>query len=318
MPEVRQAASSDKAGRFVTQPGNIATERRRERQADRAARLLPWRRALQLISCQLYWMPASAFPMPFRQRQWLLRFCEQFSNTVAAKYAVKAEIFLQMKIIQPALRDVFLKTAKDFNPVFGLGRTPHTPLPPMPDMKYVEDLQQGRRKFDAKETQPDYCYWFLYKDERRQQESFLGFGGMTMLYLKPRPGEKPPKPRIPKYIQKDPAFSQLLARTDMDRMMDGALTLQSPFLKGSKEMFGEDLKEDPMYDGLLYILPLLDSATFLKTVKAETDQWFSLFDFYFNESQVDRGILLATQHDIEDDLIALSEQLRAEGLNYPE
>lgn len=270
------------------------------------------------MSCQLYWMPVSAFPMPFRQRQWLLHFCERFSNVVAAKHSVKAETFLQMKIIQPTLRDIFLKTAKDFNPVFGLSRTPHTPLPPMPDTKYAEDLQQGRRKFDAKETQPDYCYWFLYKDERRQRESFLGFGGMTMLYLKPNPEARPPKPRIPKYIQKDPAFSQLLARTDMDRMMDGALSLQSPFLKGSKEMFGQDLKEDPIYDGLLYILPLLDSATFLKTVKAETDQWFSLFEFYLNESPTDRGILLATQHDAEDDLIALSEQLRAEGLNYPE
>ncbi len=50
----------------------------------------------------------------------------------------------------------------------------------------------------------------------------------------------------------------------------------------------------------------------------DLDQWFSLFDFYLGESQKDQGILLASKSDIENDLIALLERLRSEGLEYPQ
>jgi hypothetical protein len=261
-------------------------------------------------------MPVSSFPMPFRQRQWLLRFAQEFSSVIAEKRETLPQLFVQMKVIYPDLRDLFIKTAREFSPMFGLTRRPGAALPPVPDAKFAEDLQKGKIQYDHKTLQPDYCYWFLYPERERQRELFLGYGGLTTLYIKPDPGNQPPKIQIPKRVRQNEHFAPLLAGGSLQRVLDGAFALKSPFLAKSKETFAADLNEDPQYPGLLFVIPLLEVGAFFQASADQIETWFSLFDFYLHESPRDRGILLATPHDIEGELIELLARLRNAGFVY--
>lgn len=283
---------------------------------DRSADLLPWRRAHDLEVCQLYWMPAASFPLPFRQRQWLLRFAQDFTAAIAAKYETLPQLFLQMKVIHPDLRDLFIKTSRQFCPMLGLSRRPGSPLPAVPDERYAQDLQKGKIQYDHKALQPDYCYWFLYPEREKQRELFLGYGGLTTLYIRPDAENKAPKVAVPKHIQQDKRFAMLPSQESMQRVLDGAFALKSPFLAKSKEMFAADLKEDPQYPGLLFVIPLLEAGAFFQASSEQIETWFSLFDFYLYESPKDRGIVLATHHEIEDELIDLLARLREAGFVY--
>jgi hypothetical protein len=287
---------------------------------DRSQPPYPWQRATQLGACQLYWMPVSEFPVPFRQRQWLLQFYSRFSEQIATKHDAKAQTFLQMKALHPHLRDNFIKTAPEFSPIIGLSRNPFVPLPTIPDERYAEALQKGTIKYDHKALQPDYCYWFIHSEEQRQRELFFGQGGVTTLYIKPDPENVPPEIRIPPRAYKNPALRPLLEQNKekLQRVTNGAFALKSPFLKNSKEIFGADLKEDPQYPGLLFIIPLLHTQLFFQATEEDIRKWFSLFDFYINESPKDKGILLATQYDIERDLTELVLKMKEDGLVYTE
>jgi hypothetical protein len=280
--------------------------------------LLPWRKARTLQSCHLFWIPTLAFPAPQAQRLWLLRFLELFTQRIALKRGLVSEQFLQMKVVQPDLIKLFLNSAAEFNPVFGLSRKPGEPMPPLPDMKYVEQLQKGERTYDQRDGKPDYCYWFLYKLSSRQRELFLGHGGLTAVFVKPDPAGKAPTISIPKRALRNPAMKEVIEKSNLQGMMDGAYAMKAGFLQQSKEMFGADLKEEPAYKGLPFIVPLLESEAFFRHAAAEVKRWFTLFDFYYNESPSDRGMLLAAKDDIEAEMADLVDELRGEGLVYRE
>ncbi len=290
--------------------------RRRLQELDDRPRFYPWDRAWNLEACQLYWMPVSGFPIGHLQRQWLLRFQELLAAKLRNKLQAAPEVFLQMKVIFPDYRDAFIKTARQFHPIFSLGRHPGRQLPPIPDEKYAEDLGKGRVQYDAKSLQPDYSYWFLEKQPREQLELFFGSGGTTTLFLEPgEPAPKVPKPNMAAIH--DPKMRELVASADLDGMMARLHALQSPFLKKSKEMFASDLKEDPQYPGLLFTLPLLGAEDFFSARPDVIDQWFNLFQVYWRESPEDKGILLASKADLEADLEEIVEGMREEGLEYP-
>lgn len=304
----------DEAQQIETQ----ASERRRRlHEHDASARFRPWQRAWQLGTCQLYWLPVETFPVSFRQRLWLLRFCDLLSARLAAKHAVTPELFLQMKTIYPQLRDTFIKTSRDFHPIFGLGRYPARALPPIPDEQYADDLGKGRIKYDHKSLQPDYAYWFLTKKPREQAQTFLGYGGLTTLFFKPADPDMPSPPKPNMASVRDPKMRALIESTDLDAMMAPLRSLQAPFLKRSKELFASDLVDDPQYPGLLFALPLLGSREFFAANEETTAEWFSLFDLYLRESPEDGGILLATSKDVEEDLAAILDSMHAESLDYP-
>lgn len=294
----------------------VQQRRKRLQEHDDSAAFLPWQRAWQLGSCQLYWMPVQEFPVPFRQRQWLMRFEDLLAAKLLEKHKITPEIFLQMKTIFPHLRDTFIKTSRQFHPIFGMGRYIDRPLPPVPDEKYAEDLQKGRAKYDHKALQPDYSYWFLDKKPREQNEHFLGSGGLTTLYFPPADPESPPLPKPNMAAVRDPKMRALIESSDMDAMVKRINSLKAPFLKQSKELFAADMVDDPQYPGLLFALPLLGTREFFAATPAVLDTCFSLFTFYLRESPEDGGVLLATQKDFEDDLTELVETMRQDGMEY--
>lgn len=299
-------------------PEVVETDRRRRlEEHDDSNRFYPWQRAWQIGTCQLYWMPVSSYPVSFHQRQWLLRFYELLTSRLLEKHEISPELFLQMKTIHPHLRDVFIKTSREYHPIFGLGRHPDHSLPQIPDEKYAEDLQKGRVKYDHKALQPDYSYWFLTKKPREQTQTFLGFGGLTTLFFPPADPEmaKPLKPNMTSV--RDPKMRELIEKTDVNAMMARLSSLQAPFLKRSKDLFAADLIDDPQYPGLLFALPLLGSRDFFAANPAAIDAWFSLFNVYLRESPEDGGLILASNKDIEQDLEDLLSSMRDEKLEYP-
>lgn len=292
--------------------------RRRLEEHDNSARFRPFQRAWQLDDCELYWMPVAGFPVPFRQRQWLMRFHELLAARLFKKHAITPELFLQMKTIHPNLRDAFIKTSREYHPIFSLGRYPGRALPPTPDEAYATDLQKGRIQYDHKSLQPDYTYWFLSKKPREQYEAFLGHGGLTTLFFIPADPVMPAPPKPNMAMVRDPKMRALIEGADVDGMVRQLQSLQAPFLKRSKELFAADLVDDPQYPGLLFTLPLLGSNEFFSATPEQRAGWFSLFDVYLRESPEDGGMLLASSKDLEDDLEELLTAMRHDGLEYPQ
>ena len=190
-------------------------------------------------------------------------------------------------------------------------------MPPLPDMHYVKELQEGRRAYDHAEGKPNYCYWFLHKRSREQREVFLGHGGLTAIFVKPDPATKAPEVAIPKRAMRNPAMRELIEKSNLQGMLDGAFALKAGFLAQSKELFGADLREAPEFEGLPFILPLLDANTFLRHATEEVGRWFELFDVYVHESPADQGVVLAAKKGCKLPLGEVLAQLREEGLGYP-
>lgn len=293
-------------------------ERRRTSTADERAQLLPWRKAESLTRCHLYWMPCE-FPIESRQKSWILTCLNEISQALAKRTLV-SQTFLQVNVIHPHLLNDFVKTAKEFTPFFGLSRQPAAPLPALPDMKYIEDLQKGRQSWKFGDRLPDYCYWFIGRQEEKQRELFLGHGGMTIMFVKGDPENAPPPPPrpIPPGVARSPIFAPILKQWNPSQGQQTATSLKAPFLKKSKEFFGHGLEEDPQYPGLIYILPLLTSADFFQQPDTEAKSWFETFDVYCRESTVDRGLILASKEDLNDTLIAIVAKLKDQSLRYPE
>lgn len=287
--------------------------------------LLPWRRADGLGRCFLYWLPVDSFPMPTRQREWLMVFLDRWVLLMKDQFGLRPELFLQYKTVHPHLMKPLLNTMMDFVPVMGLGRKPGTSLPEMPS---VDEIQATTKKmFDALRQQhplplpdankhlPDYAYWFVDKSEKRQRELFFGFGGVTVTFLKPDPKTVPrPLPISPNLRKRLP----MLQVADIDQLMARAASLADGFLAKSKGLFSAGLENEPQTKGLPFILPLMDADDFFSQPQEVVQQCFDLFDVYFRESPADKGVLLAFATEIEPSLLTLLKEMREQGLIYPE
>lgn len=286
----------------------------RLQEIDRSRDLLPWRRAEQMTRCYLYWLPVTAFPLRAAQRTWLLHFLNGFGEILSTKFGLRPEVFLQFKTVPP-LMDVFLNTAHAFGPFHGLTRRPGSRPPKLVDETDLDDISKGKKKFKFNDYCPDYAYWFVFKAFRKQMEAFFGHGGISAMFLKPDPATVPPKLPIPQAVRdKIDLFKQF----DVDGAVAGAFALKDPFLAKSKEMFGSDLASDARFKGLLFTMPLLATADFFSAPAEQIENCFKLFDVYINESPTDQGVLLASKYSMEDDLIALLQKMKEDGMPYPE
>ena len=288
-------------------------EPRRLTPINRAPGLLPWRRATELTDCFLYWLPVNSFPVPAQQKQWLLVFMERFGGSIVKKLGLRSEVFLQMKTLYPHLMDAFTLHCPEMMPLVGLIRRPGGALPKAPSAEEIQHIVDGTKKYDFNEYMPDLSYWFVKKQQQLQLQLFLGHGGMTILSLKPDPQTVPPKLMISKKMRQHPMFQAI----DVDGLHEQTFAMTDGFQEKSKQLFGAGLESHPSYKGLRFILPLLETKDFFQQPKEEKAKWFDLFQIYFAESPPDKGVLLALQSDVEEDLIELLEQMRQQNLRYP-
>ena len=281
---------------------------------DRNEELYPCRRAYALTKCFLYWIPVSGFPAPSQQRQWLLEFFERLGPLLKREAGLRSEVFFQYKTV-PEVEPAFRKTATEFSPFIGLSRKPGAELPRYPTEEDLALVAKGERKFDLKEWAPDYCFWFLNKAGKRQRQEFLGYGGLSHIFLKPDPSTTPPQLPISRAARKK---YEVLRLSQLEEMMVSACALKDGFLAKSKQLFGAGLEADPQFPGIPYILPQLATVDFFNQPDEECNKWFELFDVYVRESVEDDGILMASKLDFEESLVSLITQMRAEGMEYPE
>jgi hypothetical protein len=265
-------------------------------------------------------MPVAGVPVLFRQRQWCLRFARLLREKIVLLTGAQANLFLQMKVVQPDLADPFIRNATRFVPLLGLSRRRGASLPALPDEKYIEQLQQGKIKYDHKSLQPDYCYWFLYPETDEQMHLFFGHGGMMTIFAPASEEEKPLKPFIPPGVAKHPQFAALLADNRLEKMTDSVMRMKSPFFPKTKTIFGRGLEEDLQFPGLKFVVPLLSVEDFLEAKPEEVEEWFTVFDVVFTESPKDKGLIIASRLDIDLDetMTEIIESMKDSGDTYPE
>lgn len=281
---------------------------------DRDRELYPLRRARELTRCFLYWIPVQSFPLPVSQKLWVLALLDRLTAYAIADLGLRVEVFLQVKATKGELKDALMKGAREFFPVMGLSRRPNSRIPPVPTKEDLLPIQQGRKEFKLDDFYADYCYWFMADSKKEQRQSFFGYGGVTLLFLKPDP--KTAAPKLPTF----PAFREhpAVRMVGVDRLAGVGSALADRFLSESKKLFGGGLETEAQYEGLPFIIPLLGSRDFFSQPAEDVDNWFRLCDLYFNESPADEGLLLASKTDIEDWLIEALGKMKQEGLQYPD
>jgi hypothetical protein len=294
-------------------PSNLAVAKpKRLSQIDRTPELSPWRRAWSLSHCFLYWMPVSSFPLQPSERTWAMTFLDRLISALSTHLGLRPEIFLQSKMAD-VLRTPLIKTARQFAPTLGWARRPGTKPRPMPTKEEVQAAAESKTRLDISEMMPQTCYWFLKKGEKAQREAFLGYGGLSIHFLKPDANTRPPELPFPEVMRK--RFEQLPIAS-LEGLLAAAFSTKDGFLAKSKELFGAGLEDQMGFEAIPFILPQLRSEDFFSQPKEECDKWFQLFDVYVIESSVDQGILLASKTDLENHLSELLIQMREEGLSY--
>jgi hypothetical protein len=154
---------------------------------------------------------------------------------------------------------------------------------------------------------PDACYWFRAQSTARQCELFLGHAGMTIAYWKADPATKPPDFPIPPQMLKH----EVLRQFDVKGLLTGLCATRDSFLARSKQIAGAGLENSLVAEAVPFILPLLEHGRNLRAcVPEELQSYFELFDVYLRESPVDRGMVLASKHDLEEILIDLMKEMR--------
>lgn len=272
----------------------------------------PWRKAEWFGACSVYWMPTDEVPIPAKKRRWLLEFLNRFTSEVKQKHKLRCEQFIQFKTIHKHCQDAFVEKSVNFMPMAGLSRRPGGADLTMrlPDDQHIQDLQQGRSKFEFSNYIGDYSYWFISKDSGKQREAFFGFGGMSILFLPPNPGMSVPL-KLPKFIKNHPSMQPLLRQFDVEALLSNTEQYLDPFLEKSKEVFGVGLEHHPQYKGFAYIIPLLKSQDLFSHGHEEIERWFSAFDIYLRECEDDGGLLLASKFDLDEclsDVITAMQQ----------
>jgi hypothetical protein len=272
---------------------------------DRREEILPWRRAKRMTSCYLAWMPVSTFPPREAEREWLLHFISRLEARLKQNYAVEPHAFLEFKTISK-VKDQFIRHAKEFMPMAGLGRHPGTQLPSPPTREDMKQLVESGRDIRVHDYMPDACYWFRVQSTARQCELFLGHAGMTIAYWKADPATKPPDFPIPPQMLKH----EVLRQFDVKGLFTGLCATRDSFLARSKQIAGAGLENSLVAESVPFILPLLNTAEIFALRPEELQSYFELFDVYLRESPVDRGMVLASKHDIEEILIDLMKEMR--------
>jgi hypothetical protein len=294
---------------------DVASPQRRQRLTEpQITAFSPWLRAETLEGCFLYWMPLSNFPPSLAERAWLLDFMTRFSQRLRQEHNLRAELFFQFKIASSELSETFRAYALKCKTLLGLGRKPGAVLPTVPDAQQLKEAMSDGKPFDLNQWVGDFCYWFRSKRPEEQRQLFLGYGGLTTIFLAPDPMTVPPRlPFTPAFREAMPVFKIF----DVDALVEGAFSLQDAFLRKSKQLFGSGLEDTPEYPSIMYIVPLLASGHFFAVSPEDRGKWFELFDVYINESPVDKGMILAFQKDYESLLLDVLDEMRSKSIDYP-
>ncbi len=275
-------------------------------------KIRPFLRAPEDPGCELYWIGVPGFPPPVAHRAWLTDFFARFTARLEKQFGIRGEFFLQYKTILD-IEKRFRKLSFETFPWPGLSRKPGAPMPNLPTKAELEGALRGE-PFDIKKYLPESCFWLRAKLPMLLEE-FFGLGGASMFYLKADPETKPPE--IPHLEELKKTFPQAQFGK-LEDMVKATASLKEKFMPESKKLFGEGLENEPNFVGITYILPLLETNDFFTRPAEEKNKWFELFDVFWRESPVDKGIYIASKIPIEEPLCQVLDSMKEEGKLYPE
>lgn len=127
------------------------------------------------------------------ERTWLLEFLQRFQSALETSADLRGEVFLEYKGVQGDLVDPFFRYTQKNLKLMGLARHPGQPLPSLPSPAEIRKLVEGKKEVDVRDWVAEFTYWFVAKQPQQQRELFLGYGGMTHIFLPPDPKTKAPK-----------------------------------------------------------------------------------------------------------------------------
>jgi hypothetical protein len=312
--------------------------------------LLPWRRAESMRSCSLFWIPVNLGSIPRGQREWLLEFFTRLSSHLSELSGLQAEHFMQMQVLDEneQLRKAFLNAVMKESPMLGRCWLPRGQQPIPASDQEVELLASKKKEFRPYDYAPQQAWWFLSRGADGLRERYLGYGGLTALFLNPdteetlavaapaetqitipkflrnNPGLRvlledfnPQKPhQIPGFVRNHPAMKQVFSVFDVDKMQEKTKALMSPFRDLTKEIFGVGIPRDLEYEGILFVLPRLASQDFFAQTDQQIRRWFEVFDVYVNESPEDEGIILACKDNLTSLIASIVGEMRSKGYRY--
>ena len=313
--------------------------------------LLPWRWAESMRSCSLFWIPVNLGSIPRGQREWLLEFFIRLSARLSEASGLHAEHFMQMQVIDENehLRKAFLDAMMKEHPMLGRCWLPRGKQPIPASDQEVELLASKKKEFRPYDYAPQQTWWFLSRDAGALRERYLGYGGLTIFFVKPdtegniaaappaadapmiipkflrnHPSLKilledfnPQKPHhIPGFVRNHPAMKQVFSVFDVDKMQEKNRALTSTFRDQTKEAFGVGIPRDLEYEGILFVLPKLASQDFFAQTDQRIRRWFEVFDVYINESPEDEGIILACKDNLTSLIATIVGEMRSRGYRY--
>lgn len=278
--------------------------------------LLPLRRAKDVVYCRLYWIPVRSFPLSEGQRAWLLEFMNRLFAMYEKEVGVRVETFLDVKpTINGPLTETLAEHREELVQHLGWRRAPKAHIPDAPSEKEIEDLREGRKKFDYDDFMADYAFWFMLKEGAKQREWLFGHGALTTLLIPPaeKDEERLVMPKMKAF--EEPEFK---APGTMQQVLEIGESLEDGFLEKSKELFAADYADHYQVRDFGFVIPRLASKDFFSQPEEEQDKWFELFDAYVAESPEDKGVLIATAIDAEEEMAEILEAMKSEGFTYPE
>jgi hypothetical protein len=314
---------------------------------------LPWRHAESMSTCSLFWIPVRFHTIPDGQKEWLLSFFFTLSQRLEQSHELSAQHFMQMRTIDEnqSIRKIFLNSLLKETPITGASWRPHHPEsePTVPTKEEIEAFAKGKRQYRAYDYMPANSCWFLGGNDTQLRQTYLGYGGMTILYRKKETQNEndqafhaPPVPliipkflradqqmaklldgfemnnptKIPSFLRSHPGMKQMFAAFDMDKEHEKGARLLSPFRDQSKEVFGHEMEHDLKFDALPFVLPRLSSQDFFAHTAIQIRRWFEVFDVYIAEGPDDEGIIMACKDNHAELIAAIVAEMRDKGYRY--
>lgn len=306
-----------------------------------------------MSACSLFWIPVRFRTIPDGQKEWLLSFFFTLSQRLEQSHELRAEHFMQMQTIDEnkPVRKIFLNNLLKESPVTGTSRRLQDPEAEAasPTREDIEAFAKGKRQYRAYDYMPADSYWFLGGNDMQIRQTYLGYGGMTILFRKketqneksqatftsPMPliipkflradqqimslldGFEMSNPaKIPSFLRNHPGMKQMFSAFDMDKEQEKGSRLLSPFRDQSKDVFGQDMEHDSKFDALPFVLPRLSSQDFFAHSAIEIRRWFEVFDVYIAESPDDEGIIMACRDNQAELIVAIVTEMRDKGYRY--
>ncbi len=182
------------------------------------------------------------------------------------------------------------------------------------EIKKLVDAPNSQAEINIAHLSPNYCAWFLTKNGSAQRRDFLGVGGMMLLWTRGDPQSRPQALHLSKALTSHPGF----AAHDFAAQLQKLHSMQAPWLKQSKQVFGASIQDDALFQGVPFILPKLDAAAFTNAQPEQLAAWFSVFHACFVESEKDTGMLLAVADpEFDVTLQSILDDLEKDDLEYP-